>query len=277
MANAETIEDVFDDVLSDEQKKEAADLDNQQEETTEEKPAPSGYMGKEAWTASGKDPDLWVSEDVFKERTLRIKNESRLKRELAESRKDFDNRLKNVNTLQQAQLARQRAELLEQRDDAIDVADKSAVKKLDKQIADLDAEAELVKDAPVKQANPPEVDEWEEENPWVNDVNDPRTPIAQAAYGEAIASGKTLAYALRAADKAVAAMKPTIKADDIRKKPAVSMSDSSRAATTDSNSLTLSWSQLTSEDKAIYEELFSHKSQKDYLKIVADARTGAKK
>jgi len=275
MANAETIEDVFDDVLSDEQKQEAADLDDQQE--AEEKPAPSGYMGKEAWTASGKDPDLWVSEDVFKERTLRIKNESRLKRELAESRKDFDNRLKNVNTLQQAQLARQRAELLEQRDDAIDVADKSAVKKLDKQIADLDAEAELVKDAPIKQANPPEVDEWEEENPWVNDVNDPRTPIAQAAYGEAIASGKTLAYALRAADKAVAAMKPTIKADDIRKKPAVSMSDSSRAATTDSNSLTLSWSQLTSEDKAIYEELFSHKSQKDYLKIVADARTGAKK
>jgi len=276
MANAETIEDVFDDVLTDEHKQEAADLDNQQE-STEDKPAPSGYMGKEAWTASGKDPELWVSEDVFKERTQRIKETSRLKRELAEKDKEFENRLKNVNTLQQAQLARQRAELLEQRDDAIDVADKTAVKKLDKQIADLDAEADLVADTPVKQANPPEITEWEEENQWVNDVNDPRTPIAQSAYSEAINSGRTIAYALRAADKAVAAMKPASKADDIRKKPAVSMSDSARSATTDSNSLTLSWSQLTSEDKAIYEELFSHKSQKDYLKIVADARTGAKK
>ena len=57
MANAETVEDVFSDVLSDEQKKEAAD----QDVTQEDKPAPSGYMSKDDWEASGKDPKDWVT------------------------------------------------------------------------------------------------------------------------------------------------------------------------------------------------------------------------
>jgi len=277
MANAETIEHVFEDVLTDEIKKEAAET---AEETTqaEDKPAPSGYMSKEAWTESGKDPELWVSEDVFKERTIRIKNEQRLKRELAEKEKEFESRLKNVNTLQQAQLARQRAELIERRDDAIDIADRKTVDKLEKEIKALDKEAELVADKPVQSAaKPPEIVEWEDENPWIDDVDDPRTPVAQKAFADAVSAGKTTAYALRAAEKAANALKSEDKSTEIKKKPAVSMADSSRSAASGGDSLTLSWSQLTSEDKAIYDELFSHKSQKEYLKIVADARTGAKK
>lgn len=61
------VEDIFEDVLPKE-----TDIPQDQ---PQEKEAPSGYMSKEAWTAAGKDPDEWVSEDVFKERTLRIKNE----------------------------------------------------------------------------------------------------------------------------------------------------------------------------------------------------------
>lgn len=275
MANAETIEDVFEDVLTDDLKKEAEAVE---ETKQEDKTAPSGYMSKDAWVESGKDPELWVSEDVFKERTLRIKNEQRLKRELAEKDKEFESRLKNVNLLQQAQLARQRAELIERRDEAIDVADKNAVKKLDKEIADLDKEAELVADKPAAAiVKPPEVDEWEEENPWINDVDDERTPVAQKAFAEAQKLGKTVAYCLRAAEKAVREMKTEEKSTEIKKKPAVSMADSSRSSAGGGDSLTLSWNQLTSEEKALHDELFSHKTQKEYLKIVADARTGVKK
>lgn len=273
MANAETIEDVFEDVLTDDLKKEAEAVE---ETKQEDKPAPSGYMSKDAWVESGKDPELWVSEDVFKERTLRIKNEQRLKRELAEKDKEFESRLKNVNTLQQAQLARQRAELMERRDEAIDIADKGTVKKLDKEIADLDKEAELVADKPTQNTvKPPEIVEWEEENPWIEDVDDPRTPVAQKAFADAVAAGKTNAYALRAAEKAANALKTEEKTAEIKKKPAVSMADSSRSVAGDSP--TLSWSQLTSEEKALHDELFSNKTQKEYLKIVADARTGVKK
>jgi len=272
MANAETIEEVFEDVLTDEQKQAV----NQEQET---KPAPSGYMSKEDWVASGKDAAEWVTEDVFKERTLRIKNESRLKRELAETRKEFDSRLKDSNLLWQGQLARQRQELMDKRDNAVEVANLAEVKKLDKQINDLDKEADLVKDAPQQAERPPEVVEWEEENDWVNDVNDPRTAVAQQAFGKAHQEGKTLAYCLRAADKAVAAMKSDGKQSEQaeqRKKPPVSMADSSKSVSHSGESANLSWSQLTSDDKAIYDELFSHKTQKEYLKIVADARRGAK-
>jgi hypothetical protein len=272
----ETIEHIFADVLHDEVD-EQAELE-QVDEAKQEEPKPSGYMTIEAWEASGKDPKEWVSEDVFKERTQRIKETSRLKRELADREKDFDNRLKNVNLLAQAQLARQREELISRRDDAIDIADKATVKRLDKQIDDLDKEAELVEDKPaVQQVKPKEVVEWEEENTWIEDVTDPRTPIAQKAYIEAIQAGKTIAGALRAADKAITAIKQESKHDEIRKKPAVSMSDSPRSASVSRNdSPSITWSQLSGEEKTMFHEFFerSGMTQKDYLKTVADQRKG---
>jgi hypothetical protein len=162
-------------------------------------------MSKEAWVAAGKPEDEWVSPEVFKERTQRIQSESRLKREIREREQEFESRLKNVNLLAQAQLERQRRELLSQRDDMIDVADKEGVKRIDKELVDLEKQQKLVaeEERPAIQ-KPPEVLEWESENQWCMDINDPRTPIAQQAFKEAVQSGKTIAGALRAADKAVA-------------------------------------------------------------------------
>lgn len=268
------VEDVFSDVLPEE-------VEDKQE-VPQEKEAPSGYMSKEAWTAAGKDPEEWVSEDVFKERTLRIKNEQRLKRQLAETKEDFDNRLKNLNLLSKAQLDRQREELLARRDDAIDVADKNAVKRIDKEIEAIDKQSDLVADKKVVQSKPPEIAEWEEENPWIFDENDPRVKIANDAAAEALKQNKTLAAALRAADKAVIAYmkesdepeKPNV---EYKKKPPVSMADTSRSVSSGEGA-TLSWGQLTGEEANIYEEFFAHTAmtKKDYLKTVADQRRGAK-
>jgi hypothetical protein len=270
----ETIEDVFSDVLP-EETNEVEETESKQEE-----PKPSGYISsKEEWIAQGKDPEDWVSPEVFKERTQRIKETSRLKRELADTRADFDNRLKNNNLLAQAQLARQREELLSKRDDAIDIADRAAVKRFDKQIDDLDRESELAAEKPaIQQVKPPEVVEWEEENSWIDDITDPRTAIAQKAYVDAVNAGKTVAGALRAADKAILNIRQEVKTEEIRKKAPVSMADSSRSANVSRNdSPSLSWGQLTSEDKTMYHEFFEHTgmTQKDFLKTVADQRKGA--
>lgn len=267
------VEDIFEDVLP---KETDAPQDQPQE-----KEAPSGYMSKEAWTAAGKDPEEWVSEDVFKERTLRIKNEQRLKRQLAETKEDFDNRLKNLNMLSQAQLERQKQELLSRRDDAIDVADKATVKRIDKEIEAIDKQTELVADKkPVDKSKPPEIVEWEEENPWIFDQDDPRVKVANDAAAEALSQNKTLAAALRAADKAVLAFERENKKTDVeyKKKPPVSMADSSKSTQSSSDNVTMSWSQLNSEEKAIFDEFFSHTgmTQKEYLKTVADQRRGAK-
>jgi hypothetical protein len=263
------VEDIFEDVLPKE-------TDTPQDQP-QEKETPSGYMSKEAWTEAGKDPDEWVSEDVFKERTLRIKNEQRLKRQLAETKEDFDNRLKNLNMLSQAQLERQKQELLSRRDDAIDVADKATVKRIDKEIEAIDKQSDLVADKKDIPPKPPEIAEWEEENPWIFDENDPRVKIANDAAAEAISQNKTLAAALRAADKAVAEFEQS-KNVEYKKKPAVSMADSSKSTQSSSDNVTLSWSQLSSEEKSIYDEFFAHTkvTQKDYLKTVADQRRGAK-
>ena len=262
------VEDVFEDVLP----KEA---DTPQDEP-QDKEKPSNHMSKEAWTAAGKDPDEWVSEDVFKERTLRIKNEQRLKRALAETKEDFDNRLKNLNMLSQVQLERQRQELLSRRDDAIDTADKATVKRLDKEIDAIDKEVALVADKkPEQNTKAPEIAEWEEENPWIFDEDDPRVKVANDAAAAASAQNKTLAAALRAADKAVAEY--ATKAPEYKKKPAVPMADSSKSIP-GQDSGTLSWKSLTSEEANIFDEFFAHTgmTQKDYLKTVADQRRGVK-
>ncbi len=276
---SEEIQDAFEDVLTEEVLQEVTEDDqenaeeSQDEHSEEEKP--SRHMSKEQWVKAGKDPDEWVSEDVFKERTLRIKNEQRLKRQLAEEKREFDNRLKNVNILAQAQITRLREELLAKRDDAIDVANKAEVKRLDKQIADLDKEAELAKDVALAANKPIEVQEWEEENPWINDVTDPRTPVAQKAFQEAINEGKSLAYALRAADKAIA--KSPDKPTEITKRKPAQMVDAPKAAVSSGKDTSdLSWSQLKSEEVTLYEELYQHAgmSKKDFLKAVADQRRG---
>lgn len=259
---AETIEDIFQDVLPEETEK-------------KEEPKTSGYMTIEAWEASGKDPKDWVSEDVFKERTQRIKETSHLKRLLAEKDKEFDNRIKNLNAVQQAQLNRQRDELISRRDDAIDVADKAEVKRIDKQLNDLDKEAELASDK-VQPPKPIEIVEWEQDNPWIFNLDDPRSKIANDAAAAAINAGKTIAYALREADKAIAKYETASEPSEIRKKPPVPMSDSSRSSVS-RDAPTLNWGSLSKEEESLYEELYSHTgmTKKDYLKTVADQRKGA--
>lgn len=269
---AEEIEDAFD--LTEEEILEEEQQEEEEEEKEEEKPKPSGYMTKEAWIASGKDPDEWVTEDVFKERTLRIKNESRLKRELAEREKEFDNRIRNLNALTQSQIKRLEAQLQAQRDEAIEVGDKAAVKSLDRQIHEVQEEAKLLDEPKAVDQRDPAIIEWEAENPWVNDLEDPRRPIAIEAFTKAQNAGKSLAMCLIAADKSVSGYEP--ERQEKRKMP--QMADSSKSTiSSKSDSPTLTWSQLKNDEITLYEELFEPEgmSKKDFLKTVADQRRGA--
>ena len=282
MSEEQEIQEHFDidpEALAAQEAEEAALAAEAEEEETEGEPKelPKGFMSKEAWVEAGKDPEEWVSPDVFKERTQRIQSESRLKRQLQQEREEFDSRIKNLNLLQQAQLNRQREELVSRRDDLIDVADKEGVRKIDKELKDLDSHADLVADREEqKVAKPPEVVEWEEENPWCMDINDPRTPVAQKAFKEAVESGKTMAGALRAAEKAAVQVKAT--PDGKPKKAPIQMADRGQsAAINGKDSPSLSWSQLKPEEVTMYEEFFegTGMTKKDYLKTVADERKGA--
>lgn len=281
-------EDEFDDVFGAEEVEEnleAEETEEQEEQEEAEEVAktdpslPKGYMTKEAWIEAGKNPEDWVSPEVFVETRKRIEETNRLRRELRAKEEEFNNRIKNLNALQQKQLSRQRQDLLDRRDEAIDTADKAEVKRLDKELKSLDEEAELIAEKEeASPQKPAEVVEWENDNPWCHNPDDPRLAVAQKAWQEAqadvIAGKRTIAGALRLVDKAVAA----VDVDD--KKPAkrtpTPMVDSSKTtASTRNDGPSISWKDLTRDELAIYDDLYQGMSKKDYLQAVADSRKGA--
>lgn len=233
------------------------------EEKHEDKPAPRGYMSKEAWVESGKDPDEWVSEEVFKERGERIKQTAKLQ-------KEFDNQIKNLNLLHQAQLRKERENLLSRRDDAIDIADKAAVKALDKQIKEIDDLEELTQEqAVIQQDKPIEVANWENANPWINNPKDPRTGIAQKAFEAATKSGMDIDDALDLVDAAIAKKFST--------KPAAPRQsvESSRPSSGKREEAVLTMKNITREERIAWDEGF-FKTEKEFLQAVANSRKGAK-
>lgn len=249
----QSVEDVFENV--DNLAEDNDQVVDKQPEHQEEKPVPRGYMSKEAWAESGRDPEDWVSPEVFKERGERIKMKA-----------EYDNRFKNLNMYYQKQMEIQRNDLLARRDDAIDTADKAAVKAIDKELKELDEIEQLNKVEEVTAVvKPPEVVEWEEENPWCNDPADPRLALAQRVYKSAVTSGKTPATALRLVDRELAA-----KFIDTSKKPA-QIAEGSRQAPARGDDGKPSMSSLSAEEKKVWESgLFDSKD--DFLKAVQDDR-----
>lgn len=234
--------------------------------------APRGYMTKEAWTASGKDPKDWVSEEIFKERGYHIQQTAALKREAAQRERDFDNRIKNLSLLHQVQLKNQREDLLNRRDDAIDVADKGAVKAIDKQLKDLDDMERLNTPQEVASSatKSKEILEWEEDNPWCMNPNDERLILAQRIFSEQSAKGVTHATALRRVDEAIKA-KFSVKSNSTRQIAEGSRSSSSKRD--DSGPVTMK--NLSRDEQRIWDTgLF--KDEKTFLKAVADDRKGAR-
>lgn len=225
------------------------------------------HISRDDWIASGKDPDEWRSPREFRERGELIEQKKALEKELE---RKFDNQIKNLNTLHEIRLQNEREELLKRRDDAIDIADKAEVKRLDKQIADNTTQAELVQPVQVQPQVDPAIVEYMEENPWAKNALDPRTIYAQSIINEKIGEGKTLAFALRAADKGVAE-----KFSDPQKRSGPMVEASRTAGGTKQSTGTLAWSQLTpTEEKCYIPSMW--KNEAEFLKAVANDRKGSK-
>jgi hypothetical protein len=259
----ENLDDVFE---------EGADLTEEVESEEETKEVeeesssdlPRGYMTKEAWVASGKDPEDWVSPEGFKLRGEHIKQTQALKR-------DFDNQIKNLSLFHQIQLKNQREELLSKRDDAIDVADKAAVKAFDKQLKDLDDLEKLnAPEAAEANTKAPQILEWEKANPWCFDPKDPRTALANKVFKALTAAGDSYEEALNGVNDAVKA-KFSSKQTNVRQ-----IAEGSRTAGGKrDDTAVLTMKNLTSEERKYWETgMFA--SEKDFLKAAANARKGEK-
>jgi hypothetical protein len=223
---------------------------------------PKGYKTKEDLIAEGKDPSGWLPPEAFAERKERFKVETKYRREL----EDMRNQMASLNKFHSRQLELTRSQLEKQREDAVLTADLKEVKRLDGELEDL------------KQAQPaqqvqklPEEIEWEADNPWINDPDDPRTPVAQRIYVEQLKAGKTPATAMRAIDREI----PKLFGDapKVERRPAAPASDSSKtpAAKRGNDAPTVTWDSLSADEQAIYDSsVWPTKSE--FLKSVANSR-----
>lgn len=228
-----------------------------------EKPVSKGYMDKDAWIAAGKDPDEWVSPEVFKERGIRIEETSKLRKQLSQIQQEADARIANLNKLHRIQLEQERNKLLLDRDNAIETADKAEVKRLDQA---LEQNRELQKELSEAPQKPAEVVEWESENKWIFDEDDPRREPARLAFAEAQKAGKTIAGCIVAAT--LAASKIQVTEPNI-KRTAMPSSDTPKARQVSGGKIQLSMKDITSEERQM-RSFFS--SEAEFLKAVADSR-----
>jgi hypothetical protein len=254
--------------LPDDESDEQVGQDEAQQETPKTG-ADKMFIDKETWVKQGRDPELWVSPDVFRERTERIK----LKSQLNQQQREFERRLELNNRMHQVQLDRQRQELEARKENAILEADTKEVKRIDKELRDIDELEQSIKPVPVEQSGiPPEVIEWNAENQWLTADHPLRGQINEA-YSNAIAEGKTIAGALRAVDRLAAQL---LKSEPAQKKTPRAIVDSPKGGAVVKSQSNLSWSSLTSQEQAIYDEVWADAgvSKKEYLQSVADSKKG---
>jgi hypothetical protein len=190
---------------------------------------------------------------------------------IAQQQKEFDRRLELNNRMHQVQLDRQRQELEARKENAILEADTKEVKRIDKELRDIDDLEASIKPVPVEQSGiPPEVIEWNAENQWLTADHPLRGQINEA-YSNAIAEGKTIAGALRAVDRLAAQL---LKSEPAQKKTPRAIVDSPKGGAVVKSQSNLSWSSLTSQEQAIYDEVWADAgvSKKEYLQSVADSK-----
>ena len=258
--SAEAIKEIFGDDAA-----EAEHIEHEESNEQEQHKRFDGVVHQtlEQWTASGKDPAEWKTPEEFEEEGRRIKYQKPLRKELQKQAEEFNRRLENVNKLHRIQLEQAHNKLLVDRDNAIETADKAEVRRLDKEIEQNKTMQQDLADAPQK---PAEVVEWESENEWIFDPEDPRTAPAIAAFSEAAKAGKTLAMCILASDRAAA--KINVSAPVVKRTP-TSTADAPKARQVSGGKIQLSMRDLTAEER-MCRSFYS--SEAEFLKAVADSR-----
>lgn len=226
-----------------------------------EKASKEGWTDFDQWVEAGKDPASWRDAQAYNEYLS-------FKGTLTRKTQEFNQRLEGVQKLSEAQLATQRAQLEAERDALINEGGKAKeVKALDKQI-----QATFT---PVVPASNAILDEWNAENPWINE-DSPKAAYAKDIYGKSLAAGKSIPEAVAAVDAGIKKHYPPVTA-----KP-VTLPESERGGGAKgfnkNTSKSATMENLTEEERKIW----GHSShmwkgdQKRFLQSVTDSRNAAK-
>lgn len=193
-----------------------------------------------------------------------------LNQKIDSQKTDFDQRLENSNKLHEARKAREIEDLKTQQRDAVRTSDTEAYDIAQKEI-------EKLEEAPVEtkkeQAIDPVISEWESKNPWVHDLTDERTPVAQGIWNQYITKNPTAsnAQALAHVDDRMGKLYPTNNGNPRRDQQNTNETPTKRGKKAGK---TLTMADLTSDEKNEW-NMFGQtmfKNETDFLKAVKDAR-----
>ena len=184
---------------------------------------------------------------------------------------DFNERLENSNKLNEVRRKAEIAELKKQQRDAVGMSDEDAYDNAQVKIEQL--ESEKVDTKPVVTNQDPDIASWEAANPWINDLNDERTTVAQGIYNNYAQQNKgaTPAQALAHLDGRLSKLYPKDKSNPRREQP--NTTETARKSPQRKNR-ELTMSDLTQAEQSEYamygQSMF--KTEKAFLKAVKDAR-----
>jgi hypothetical protein len=256
-------------------------IQKQEDKTTSEAPEltavekeaiESGWKPKDAYIEEGGDPEKWSPAREF---VKYGKLQQAMKDQAAKfdrKAKEFDERLENVNKLHKSQL---KAAIEEQKRIMRTAASEADVQTYDdaqKQIEHLEGQMEETSQ-PQKD---PSIVEWESNNPWINDLEDPRAMAAQGAWNNYVAQNPnaTVQQALDHVDRMVAKISPST--NPLRDAPPVT--ETAGKSTQRSKSRNLSMNDLTQDERFMWAQTGASMwggDETKFLKACADARKGA--
>lgn len=272
------INDAF---AQDEEEQEEAAQEEQEQEEQQEQPQLSaleleaqdmGHTSKDEFIERGGDPERWKSAHEYVQygKIKSALDQSNAKIDKMQS--DFDSRLDNVNKFNKVQTdAKIKALRAEQRE-AVSEGDTKKFDAKQNQIDDLKVEPEEPATDTNTVKKDPEIVAWESKNPWINDVDDPRSDIALGLWNgfSNRNPNATIQEALSYVDKQ---MKTTPETNPRRDSP----TNNERSTQTNKKTGKLSWADLTQEDLDMWHKAgfdMWGNDQKAFLQSVKDSRAG---
>jgi len=185
--------------------------------------------------------------------------------------RDFIERVDNINKFNEAQRKQDIANLKAKQRDAVEMSDTEAFDHTQKQIDAL--ESTPVETKPSQPAIDPDVAAWEVRNPWINDLSDDRTPVAQGVWNHYLTQNPnaTPAQALAHVDGKMEKLFPANPKENPRRNQANTTENNSRRPARQGKELSMN--DLTSEERNQWSQFGSMMfTEKEFLKTIKDTR-----
>ena len=235
-----------------------------------EQASKGGWMPLEDWTSKDKDPDDWVSAKKFNERGQMMDSISSLRKQVEAQSNDFSSRITNLTKLQEARTNQTIADLKDKRDQAVDVADREEVNKIQGQIDELNvAPVNQPAAQPAQHEGQKDLDAWNANNSWINEFS-PKSEFAKASFNRHANTGISVQEAIKMAEADIRTHFPPT---NPRRDSAQSV-EGGRSKPGQRSARKLAWSDLSATEEKLFNNMPGVFSKEEYLSAVADDRKG---